>query len=406
MTRWTTSLACLLAAAAVSLAALRPTQGRPAGGPLKRFDTILEGILRDHKVAGASLAIAKDGRLVLARGYGLADVAKNEPVRPDHLFCIASVTKSVTAVAVLKLVEEGKLGLDDTMVSVLKRHQPLGEVIDPRVRQITVRHLLHHAAGWDVAKRGQPPASMVKKARELGVWGPLTTAICYRIALGERLDLAPGTDNRYSNFGFTVLRLVVEEASGQDYESYVRAKVLAPMGIRRMRLELRDYGPGETRRYDVGGRKLLKGGYPVHRGERADREPGGNWVASASDLVRFVTALDGSRGKPFLKRRTTAEMLAVPPPPYKKALRPADPHVGLGWDRVQKVGGDWRYSKNGGRPGVSAWLEHLPGGVSWAVLFNTSADKEGDGTPLREARQRIPAAVEQVKAWPKRDLFE
>jgi N-acyl-D-amino-acid deacylase len=103
---------------------------------------------------------------------------------------------------------------------------------------------------------------------------------------------------------------VVEEASGESFEKYVRERVLAPMGITRMRMERKDYGPGEVRRYAAGGRKEVKGGYPVPAGETTDREYGGNWVASAPDLVRFLTALDGSRGKPFLKRQTTAQMLA------------------------------------------------------------------------------------------------
>jgi hypothetical protein len=178
------------------------------------------------------------------------------------------------------------------------------------------------------------------------------------------------------------------------------------MGITRMRLELKDYGPGEVRRYAAGGRKELKGGYPVYAGQKADRESGGNWVASTADLVRFLTALDGSRGKPFLKGKTLAQMFAPPPPPYKRTLRATDPHVGLGWDRVQRVGKSWHYSKNGGRPGVSAWIEHLPDGVSWAVLFNTSSDKEQGETALAAARKRIPGAIGQVKAWPARDLFE
>src|SRR5262249_5917338 len=138
-------------------------QKAPAG-PLKRFDTIMEDVLRKHRIAGAALAIAVDGRLVLARGYGLADVAKNEPVRPDHLFCTASVSKSGEPAAVLKLAEDGKLALDAPLTKVLARLEPMGKVIDPRVRKITVRHLLYHAAGWDVKKRGQPPTSMVKQA--------------------------------------------------------------------------------------------------------------------------------------------------------------------------------------------------------------------------------------------------
>jgi hypothetical protein len=168
------------------------------------------------------------------------------------------------------------------------------------------------------------------------------------------------------------------------------------MGITRMRMERKDFGPGEVRRYAAGGKKEVKGGYPVPAGETTDREYGGNWVASAPDLVRFLTALDGSRAKPFLKPKTRAKMLAPPPPPFKRVLKATDLHVGLGWERVQRIGKGWQYSKAGGRAGVSAWIEHLPDGGSWAVLFNTSFDKEEAGL-MGAAQKRIPVAIRQVK---------
>jgi CubicO group peptidase (beta-lactamase class C family) len=406
MNRCLISLACLFVSWPAGTALAQKPPARKPAAPLQRFHTIMRDIMRKHQIAGAALAIAVDGRLVLARGYGLANVAKGERVRANHLFCTASVSKAVDAVAVLKLAEDGKLDLDAPLMKVLARLRPLGKVVDPRVHKITVRHLLSHAAGWDVSKRGQPPASMLKQARALGVKGRISPEICYRIALTERLDFAPGTDSRYSNFGFNVLHLVVEEASGEGFEKYVRERVLAPMGIKRMRLEREDYGPGEVRRYAAGGRKELKGGYPVPAGETADRASGGNWVASAPDLVRFLTALDGSRGKPFLKRKTVAEMLAPPPPPFKRVRRATDLHVGLGWERVRRVGKGWQYSKAGGRAGVRAWIEHLPEGISWAVPFNTSFDKDGSGTLMGEAQKRIPEAIRQVKTWPARDLFQ
>src|SRR5271165_6614686 len=91
------SLACLCVLAAWPLSTA-PAQKAPAG-PLMRFDRLMQNILREEQIAGAALAIAVDGRLVLARGYGLANVAANEPVRPNHLFCIASVSKAIDAVA-------------------------------------------------------------------------------------------------------------------------------------------------------------------------------------------------------------------------------------------------------------------------------------------------------------------
>ncbi len=125
--------------------------GGAEGGGLRRFDAIMMRILENSGTAGGSLAIAKDGRLVLARGYGLADVAAGRPVTTDTLFSLGSVSKTITAAALLVLAERGKVRLDDRLVDVLADIGPLPghQVADPRFRRITVRHLLHHAGGWD-----------------------------------------------------------------------------------------------------------------------------------------------------------------------------------------------------------------------------------------------------------------
>jgi hypothetical protein len=99
----------------------------------------------------------------------------------------------------------------------------------------------------------------------------------------------------------------------------------------------------------------------------------GNWLASAADLVRFLAAVNGSGGKSFLSPRLRSVMLALPPPPIKPNGEGA--HVGLGWDLVKKFGQRYRYSKNGGKPGVRSWLQHLESGVDWAFLCNTDFDR-------------------------------
>jgi CubicO group peptidase (beta-lactamase class C family) len=374
-----------------------------AGG-LERFDAIMTGILSEQQVAGASLAIAKDGRLALAKGYGFANVQAGEPVRRQSLFSLGSVTKPITAVAILKLTEQGKVRLDDPLVNVLSDLTPLpGQtVFDPRFRDITVRQLLYHAGGWN--ERNRSPGEGAPSARELerlaGIRRPLrgeeSPELRYRIALSRPLDFTPGTEAHYSNFGFIVLRLVVERASGQRYETYVREHVLAPMGITRMRLERAEGGyggPDEVRRYAPGGQRMLHPRFGV------------NWVASAPDMARFLTALDGSRGTPFLAPQSYAAMLAPPPPPLP--LRPNGSHFGLGWDRVIKTAEGWEYSKNGGKPGVSAYIQHLANGVDWVVLFNSGHENiPGEQTPLGRARRDIPAAIRAVTVWPTHDLFQ
>ena len=125
---------------------------------MEAFDRLVADLMHRYNLPGGALAIVKDGRLVFARGYGLADIQNQEPVRPDSLFRIASLSKQVTAVAVLKLVEEGKLDLDERVFEILSDFtEPEGASRDPRIAEITVRHLLHHAGGWDKEVSGFDP---------------------------------------------------------------------------------------------------------------------------------------------------------------------------------------------------------------------------------------------------------
>ena len=114
-----------------------PVTGK-AGPDLDLFDAAMLRIMDRHGVPGAALAIAQDGRLVLAKGYGWANIATGEPIKPDTLFGLASLSKSITAVATLKLVEQGKFGLDDRVFDILQHiRAPRGARVDPRLRDIT-----------------------------------------------------------------------------------------------------------------------------------------------------------------------------------------------------------------------------------------------------------------------------
>jgi CubicO group peptidase (beta-lactamase class C family) len=350
-------------------------------------DAVMDKLLQDFQIAGASLAIAHRGRLVVSKGYGLANVAKREPVQPDTLFSIASVTKAVTAVAVLTLVDAGKLELDARLVDVLRDLKPLPgkRIVDPRFRNITVHHLLYHAGGF-------PGHLQTVPAEDLDVEGEdaerdRDIALRYRTLMSEPLEFAPGSQSHYSNIGFLVLRLVIERAAGQDYEAYVRTKLLKPRGITRMHLETEgDYEPEEAHRYQAGCRKPA-------------RRLVANWLASATDLVRFLLAIHGAHGQPLLSKKMTAAMLAMPLPHTPK--RPNAGHVGLGWDVVHQFAEGYRYGKAGGKPGIQAWLEHMENGVDWAFLYNTSAPTRRNNSGRKDAcvgqlrtgcRPRMPSA--------------
>jgi N-acyl-D-amino-acid deacylase len=375
-----------------------PTTGE-AGPGLEHFDGLMRRTMDRFGVPGAALAIARDGRLVLAKGYGWADVEAEEPVLPRSLLALASVSKPITAVTVLKLVEEGKLGLDDRAFELLgPLRPPPGEQMDPRIRDITVRMLLNHSGGWDRRKSGDPSGFGPRVARRLHVREPVSAVQLTRFMLGQPLDFDPGTEERYSNFGYVVLGLVIERVTGESYEEYVQEHTLRPMGIRRMRLDGLPprYERGEVRRYSPGADHLFPGGH----GPMTDAA--GGWLASAPDMARFLTALDGSRGEPFLSEDMTRTMLTPPPPPLKP--RKDGSYFGLGWDRVRRTEDGFGYAKNGGLHGVSTWIEHLPGGVDWVLLVNTGVE-HSEVPMMATFEKEVRRAIAEVKEWPEIDLF-
>ncbi len=408
------SMLAAIARAALALSALAPNasaqDGKPrarrqaqlkkavaGAGGLRSIDPLIEESMRAAGVVGASLAVGKDGRLIKARGYGLADFENKRPATRATLFSLASVTKSVSAITALQLVDEGKLDIEIKLVDLFHDLKPAGMTrpADPRFHAITVHHLMYHAAGLphDIA-RG-PGARIEQDDDEDDESDDLIRV--YQNAFARRLDFDPGSEHRYSNAGFLLLRLVIEKIVGRPYEPYVREHLLAPLGITRTILERSTLVPGETRRYINGPKGLREAGHKPS-----------NWLATPSDMVKLMAALDGMRGRPLLSKPTRRLMLEPPPPPVRPNERGA--YVGLGWDVVQRDPNGFRYGKDGGKAGVRAWLEHLPGGVDWCLMFNTTpGGRNGQDKPpdrFRPCVNRVREALEATRDWPARDLFE
>ena len=372
-----------------------------AGPGLERFDAVITGLMREFEIPGAGFALVRNGRLVMARGYGWADVEAGRPAEPTTPFLLASVSKSITAVTILKLVEDGRLRLDDKVFTILSDiPPPPGGVADPRTADITVRQLLYHAGGWNRRTSGDPATFGPRVARRLHVRQPITPRDLVRYMLGQPLDFTPGTEAVYSNYGYMLLGLVVERASGQRYAEFVRTATLTPMGIDGMvqGAGRAHYVPDEARRYNPEGRLVPRGGLPP-----VDFASG-SWIASAVDMARFMAVIGGSKPPRFLSTATTQEMLAAPPPPIP--LRPLGRHFGMGWDVVQDMPAGVLYHKDGGVAGTMTWVEHDPKGIDWVLLFNASKGKPEGPELHQEYQQEIRAAIAATTTWPDLDLFD
>jgi N-acyl-D-amino-acid deacylase len=190
----------------------------PANSALASYDRMMSRFMAKNHPPGAAVAVARHGRLVYARGFAYADVEASQPVQPDSLFRIASLAKPFTSVAILQLVERGKLKLNDKMVDVLKL-KPTGDHPDKRLESITIRELLHHAGGWDRDEKYDPMGRPILIAEAMHETPPAKVGTIVQFMMGEPLQFDPGQKSVYSNFGYAVLGRVIEKVSGQTYEA-------------------------------------------------------------------------------------------------------------------------------------------------------------------------------------------
>ncbi len=388
-----------------------PVTGKAVPG-LASFDNLMTGFIRKYHLPGGALAVARDGRVVYARGFGYADRDKKEPVEPDALFRIASVTKPLTAVAVLQLVERGKLSLDDKVFDVLELRAPGGPKVkfDDRWKKVTTLDLLQHRGGWDRDKSFDPMFRSPALCEELKVAPPADQDAIIRYMLRRPLDFEPGERYAYSNFGYCLLGRVIEKASGRGYEDYVKKDVLAPLGVRRMRLgktlpdgrargEVKYYAPGEGEA--VMGPRLGKPvPWPYGAWCLESLDSHGGWIASAEDLVRFASAFDDPRHCKILGAKSIETMFARPPGPAgeNKDGKPAASYYGCGWS-VRPVGGGKVDAWHGGSlDGTSTLLVRRSDGLTWAVLFNSRQARGGEPAGLIDPL--VHEAADAVKRWP------
>jgi N-acyl-D-amino-acid deacylase len=373
-----------------------------AGAELARFDEWMKEFMAEHKVPGGALAIVRDGNVVYSRGFGWADRETKEPVAPDALFRIASVSKPITAVAILKLVEQGKLSLSDKVLDHLKYdpHFEKDGKVDERWRRVTIDHCLTHRGGWDRDKSYDPMFQALRMSRSMGVELPILPEHIIRYQLGQPLDFDPGERYAYSNFGYSLLGRIIEKVTGQPYASYVQAELLAPLGINRARLGgslKEERATGEVCYYDAknaegtavtgpgAGTSKVPISYGVWRQETLDSH--GGWIASASDLALFAAAFDladgGKRTRGgLLKAETVREMFtpraAIPAANDKSKI---SAHYGFGWsvkDEPLAGGTSGTVARHGGALAcTAASLMHFPDGTNLAVLFNLGQSADG-----------------------------
>lgn len=285
------------------------------------LDALAADLVKQDRFSGA-IEVAREGRPVYRKAFGLADRAWNVPNRPETLFNVGSIDKSFTQAAIQLLVKEGRLSLDDTVQSVLPDYK------GPGGDRITLRQLLNHTSGMgDIHGLNwtKTPRARLRSLED------------YRVLFeNEPLAFEPGARQEYSNAGYILLGLVVEKASGKPYDAFVKERILGPLGMKSTGFSESDaIVPGRATGYT---RRGPTGPLPAPR-SNVHQLPGkpssaGGGESTVGDLVLWGEA----------QRRDT-----------------------LGLGRPQPNGG---IGIAGGLPGSNAALEVCPAGVTIAVLSN------------------------------------
>ena len=364
------------------------------GQSLEPINELLLKTLTDNNIPGATVAVARDGVIVFERGFGYSDLEQQTPMAANTSMRIASISKPITAVAVLLLAEDGQLKLDDHVIQYLIRDKKyaLPKDADPVWSRVTIRHLLQHSGGWNSDKSKDPMFELVEITRALDLKKIARIPDIVRYQLSRPLDFEPGTEYQYSNFGYCLLGRVIEAASGQPYESFVAERILKPAGMTQTRLgksKLANRAEDEAHYYT----QTLKT-YPAiwdaAHGEKSGKfelvqapygqsdlevmDSHGAWTSTASDLVRFATAMD-SATKPLLQPDSLRQLKERPP----FAGSDDDTWYGFGWS-VRSIDGLERVSiwHTGLIAGTSTILVKRWDNFVWAVLFNCDESQDGE----------------------------
>lgn len=386
---------------------------------LRGLDALLREFCAEHEATGCSAAFTIGPKLVFARGYGWAHRAAEQAALPTSLYRIASVSKPLTAVGVLQLVEQGRLELDQPVFDLLgvEPHREEGVEPDPRLGAVTVRHCLNHSGGWDRGVSFDPMFISPRICESMGIDQPADRWDIIRYMAGQPLDFAPGERYAYSNFGYNLLGRVIEQVTGLGYEAYIQAHVLAPVGVRRMKIgrtarELRAFDEVIYTTSEPGLADAVVGGpgakvprpYGAWHLEAMDSH--GAWIASAVDLARFVAALDGPDDCPLLAPKYYAAMFARPAGRlgFDEEGNPAPTYYAFGWS-VKPVDDGFDAGHNGALDGTATGIKRRHDGVGWAVLFNCRLDPAGAHL-YGAIEESLHAYVDSRPEWPEWDLFD
>lgn len=342
------------------------------------IDDEVNAFMTTYNVPAVSVAITKGEKLVYLKAYGVSDQTKGTKAVISDRYRIASCSKSITAVAIMKLLDQGKVKLTD---KIFGDGALLGKTYGTKayaadVTAITVDQLLHHTSGgWGNSANDPMFSNPTMTTTQLITW-----------TLDNRpLDHTPGTNYDYSNFGYCLLGRVIEKATGQTYEEAVKTLVLKPIGITGMTIggnTLADRQTKEVMYYGQSGENPY-----IYNITRMDAH--GGWVATAADLARLLVYVDAFPARADILTSQSLNTM------YTGST--ANAYYGCGWAINNK-----NYFHQGSLPGTATEHARLDNGFNFVILTNTRSFKSNFDLALDQIFWK---AYAKNPTWANEDLF-
>jgi CubicO group peptidase (beta-lactamase class C family) len=363
-------------------AADRPTEGSAASSVLPRLEPALQKFIDDHEISGAVTLVSCADKFTEITAIGEADVETHRPMRPDTLFAIASMTKPITATALMILWDAGKLSLDDPVEKYLPEFKEAALASGPPQRTITIRDLLTHTAGLHGEQRneGTLAESVVKFAH-------------------RPLAYEPGTKWQYSP-AISVCGRIVEVVAGQPYDAFLAARIFGPLQMKDtsfMPSAEQQKRIAQLYERDKDSQTLKPAKHWITDLALPNRSPNpsGGLFSTAPDLLRFYRMilnrgeLDGQR---IVSPEAVAEMTRLQTGDLTTGFTPGN-GWGLGWCVVRQPQGVSEVLSpgsfgHGGAFGTQAWLDPKREAI-YVLLIQRVGLPNSDGSPIRAEFQKI-----------------
>jgi CubicO group peptidase (beta-lactamase class C family) len=355
----------------VAFSALAPAMARADA-----VDDYIQAEMKKRHIPGLSLAVVKDGKIVKAKGYGLANMELQVPATADTVYQIGSVTKQFTATAIQMLIDEGKVALDDKISKYV-------DGTPDTWKDVTVRHLLTHTSGIK-SYTGLPDFQKITVL-------PTTKEDLVKLMAGHPLEFAPGEKWAYNNTGYFLLGMVIEKASGKSYGDFLQERIFTPLAMTATRVnDEKAIIPNRA------------SGYHWDKGTLRNADAiSMTWPYAAGVIVSTVTDLakwDAALYTDKLLKKSSRDAMWTP----VKLNDGKTSDYGFGWS-VGKVREHRNISHGGGIPGFSTFLSRFPDD-GWTVIVLTNQDNGANpGGIAQGVAGRYVAALAPVVVPPIED---